>query len=1258
MLLNFSNININYSDFYKKNEDFYIESYKNFILKFERRIRKFFPVFSIDKRTVLNLNNISFFKTKEKPDFCKINNSTYFLSIRGTFIISSKLEKKIKHSIIKVNIVNVPFITKNSSFIINGLERTVISYLKKSPGIFFFSKNLNKKARLIPKRGIWIDLLRDTNKIIKVKINKGKSLNIFTLLNSFSEGKKFLKNNGFFLKGKIVSNKIYYKVHIKDFKKKNVFSFNVIDESKNTLFKKGELINKDSLELLEKKYILYPFKKKNIKFFEKIRIGGKNINSLDSLNNKKNKKEIYEKEIKFHFVNEEYNEINDFLLSSFLKYKENSVKKNKIIVVDSFNSSYNYTNDYKIKNFKKFFLSKKRIKFSNKIRKTLKKFGGGGRTLDFNNVKAFILFFLHRIKKNKSNDLDNIINKRIFCVGDILWEIIEKKIVFVINRIKKKIGSAKDNELKKIINFNLLNLSIREFFCSSQFSQFLDQNNDLSEFTHKRRINVSSISFYNNSESSISLRNIHISSFGKICPIETPEGVNIGLVNSFAIFAKVNLKRNIISPYLKIKNNKIDFSKVYFLDSEKEKDCFITSIENFKKDGTFLEKMVFCRHLYNIVFVNNSLVNYCDFSPLQLFSVAPILVPFMESNDANRVLMGSNMQRQSVVCIKPRSPYVGTGFEFIPSFSLNYTKTINKNSKIVYKEGNFLITKYLFKGKNFFKTIFFKKSSLTNQGNILRENFSKEKDIIKEGKNTHNGKLSLGQNVLAAFLPFYGYNFEDSIIVSERLIKKEIFCSLHIQNFFINLTDEKGNKDIINKDIFLIEKRNYKKLDKEGIIRVGSFVDNGDVLVSKVKKVSDTIEPALKFINTVINKSNDNYKEDFFRLPKNVFGTVIGVTRINRKRNGLREEVMLEKQRGIEKTIDFIFEDFINNMVKKFNLDEKKFVIKDNLISYNGKKNKKIINRITIVNNIVYRKKKKIKEENSYILNPIEKKGAYEIIKIKLITKKNLEVGDKMSGRHGNKGVVSKILPVEDMPFLSDGTSCDLILNPLGVPSRMNVGQVFEVNLGFFVFLLNRIRSEDKNKFVRILEKIKKKFKQLKIINKHKKIYIETPSFIGLKGSDISKLLKIVSFKRYRKKYSMNKHCDKVHMFDGKTGERMKDYVNFGYIYFLKLNHLVCDKIHSRSTGPYSLVAQQPLRGKSNFGGQRFGEMEVWALEAYGASYILQEMVTIKSDDISGRKKIYKSIYFSKWNIKFNIPESFKILLRELKSLYINVYFK
>ncbi|UOQ37962.1 DNA-directed RNA polymerase beta subunit [Candidatus Vidania fulgoroideae] len=1258
MLLNFSNVNINYSDFYKKNGDFYIESYKNFILKFEKRIKRFFPIFSVDKKTVLNLNNISFLRTKEKSDFCKINNSTYFLSIRGTFIISSRLEKKVNHSIIKVNIVNVPCITKNSSFIINGLERTVISYLKKSPGIFFFSKDLSKKARLIPKIGTWIDLIMDVNKIIKVKINKGKSLNIFTLLNSFSEGRVFLKDNGFFLKGKIVSNKIYYRVHIEDFKKKDVFNFNIIDESKNTLFKKGESINKDSLQKLKKKYILYPFKKKNIKLFKKIKIKGKNFNSIEALNNKKNKKEIYKKEVKFYFINEEYNEINNFLLSSFLKYKENSVKRNKILTVDSFNNSYNYTNDYKIKNFKKFFLSRRKIKFSNKTKTVLKKFGGGGEVLDFNNVKAFILFFLYRIKKNKSNDLDNIVNKRIFCVGDILWEIIEKKIVFVLNRIKKKIGSAKNNEYKKIINFNLLNLSIREFFCSSQFSQFLDQNNDLSEFTHKRRINVSSISFYNNSESSISLRNIHISSFGKICPIETPEGVNIGLVNSFAAFSKVNSKGNIVSPYLKIKNNKIDFSKVYFLDSEKEKDCFITSIENFKKNGTFLKKMVFCRHLYNIVFVKNSLVNYCDFSPLQLFSVAPLLVPFMESNDANRVLMGSNMQRQSVVCIKPRSPYVGTGFEFIPPFSLNYIKTINKNSKIVYKEGNFLITKYLFKGKNFFKTIFFKKFGLTNQGNILRENFSKEKNIIKEGKNTHNGKLSLGQNVLAAFLPFYGYNFEDSIIVSERLVKKEIFCSLHIQNFFINLTNEKGSKDIINKDIFLIEKRNYKKLDKEGIIKVGSFVDNNDVLVSKVKKIGDSIEPELKFINTVINRSNDNYKENFFRLPKNVFGTVVEVTRINKKKNGLREEVMLEKQRGIEKTIDFIFEDFINNMVRKFKLDEKKFVIKANVISYNGKKNKKIINRITLVNNIIYKKKKKNEEENSYILNPVEKKGAYEIIKIKLITKKNLEVGDKMSGRHGNKGVVSKILPVEDMPFLSDGTSCDLILNPLGVPSRMNVGQVFEMNLGFFIFLLNRIRTENKDKFKKILEKIKGKFKQLKILNKHKKIYIETPSFTGLKSSDISKLLKIVSLKSYKKKYLINKHYDKVRMFDGRTGERMEDYVNFGYIYFLKLNHLVCDKIHSRSTGPYSLVAQQPLRGKSNFGGQRFGEMEVWALEAYGASYILQEMVTIKSDDISGRKKIYENIYFSKWNIKFNVPESFKILLRELKSLYINVYFK
>ncbi|UOQ33038.1 DNA-directed RNA polymerase beta subunit [Candidatus Vidania fulgoroideae] len=1257
MLLKFSKRPFNFFKFCKRNENFYTKSYINFILKFEKRIKKFFPIFSLDKKTVLDLNNVTFIKSKENSNSCKINGSTYYISIRGNFFVSSKLEDKIKCVFLKSNIVNIPYITKNSSFIINGLERTVISYLKKSPGIYFFAKKTEKKVKLAPYKGIWIELLLDKSKIIKFRINKGKSLNIFILIDSFIEGRKFLKENGFFLKGKILSNKVYYKVYINEFKQGKKFKFDVIDIEGKKVFEKNEKIKNKDIDFLKKKYILFPFEKKKIRLFENIKIEGKEINSLAFLSTKKNKEKFKGKEIKFLFINNEYNILNNFLLNSFLKYKKNNISKNRISIIDSFNSMYSYSNEYKLESFENYFL--KKIKFSKKTKKVLKKFGGGDKALNFNNIKALLFFFIHRIKKNKSNDLDNLINKKVFCVGDIMWEMIEKKIFFILNRIKKKIGIIKGKEVKKLINFNLLNLSIREFFCSSQFSQFLDQNNDLSEFTHKRRISTSSTSFYNNSESSLSLRNIHISSFGKICPIETPEGTNIGLVNSFAIFSKIDSKKNIVSPYLKVKNKEVNFDKVYFFDSEKERKLFITSIENLKNGKNTLKKRVFCRNLYNIKYVDSSLIKYCDFSPFQFFSIAPLLVPFMENDDANRVLMGSNMQRQSVVCVRPNSPYVGTGFEFMPSFTLSYVKFLNKKSKIIYKEGNFLIVKYTDKKKSFFKTVFFKKDCFTNQGSIFRENFSREEGIVKEGKNTHNGKLSLGQNVLTVFLPFYGYNFEDAIIVSENVVKKELFCSLHIQNFSVSLNSDKKNKDIISKDIFLIEKKNYDKLDKKGIIKVGSFVSNNDVLVSKINVINNNLlEPEVKFINAVINDSNNNFKENFLRLPKNTSGTVISVTKINKRKNGLKKEFEQERKRGIEKTIDFIFEKLICDLVKKFNLNIEKFIIKNNTIKYGEKTNKKVTNRITITNNIVCKKLEDFKEKKSFILNPVDKKDVVEIIKIKIITKKNLEVGDKMSGRHGNKGVVSKILPVEDMPFLNDGTPCDIILNPLGVPSRMNVGQVFEINLGFFVFLLKEIRSRSKKKFNKLLIKIKEKFNFIKIKKNHKDIYIETPPFIGLKSFDIKKLLKMVSTKRNRKKYLMNKHCDKVSLFDGKTGEKMKDFVSFGYMYFLKLNHLVCDKIHSRSTGPYSLVAQQPLRGKSNFGGQRFGEMEVWALEAYGASYTLQEMITIKSDDMSGRKKIYKSIYFSNWETKFGVPESFNILLRELKSLYIKVYFK
>ncbi|MGX7583020.1 DNA-directed RNA polymerase subunit beta [Candidatus Vidania fulgoroideorum] len=1258
MILKFSKSPFNYFEFYKKIGNFYNYSYFSFIKKFEKKFSNFFPIFSKGKNVSISLNNISFIKPSEDEETCKLNKSTYSILIKGEFLFKTCFNKKNKNIILKSNIVSIPFITKNSSFIINGLERTVISYLKKSPGLYFLGKKSDKKFRVIPNKGVWIDFFVDNSNIIKFRINKGKYINSFHFINSFFIKKReFIKKIGLFIKIKITDKGIFSKIPKEYFFSVKKVPFDVVDIYGKKIYNKDVKITKDFIVFISKNYILYPFLNYKLILFNSFKFGKKKFikksifDIYDFFLNFKKKKKPF---VKFKVYNN-FNILSEFILDSYFNFKKISPKKSRILIINSFNSFLECSNNSKNVLFKKIFQKKKNFCFSEKTRKILKKKGKGKKILDLENFKSLLILFSIRIKNKKKNDIDNLVNKDFFCIGDILWDIISNKLVNVVKKTTYKLNNYKNLGTYDIINFRILNLSIREFFCSSQFSQFLDQNNDLSEFTHKRRVSVLSSNFYSGGTGTISLRNIHLSNFGRICPIETPEGMNIGLVNSLSIFSKLKNK-SILAPFLKVKNRKVLFKKINFLDILREKKKFITTLENIKKN-TELKKYVYCRNMCKIKYLNSSYINYCDFSPLQVFSIAPLFVPFMESNDANRVLMGSNMQRQSVVCLKKSSPYVKTGLEAIPSFFLNYTRYFKKKSELKYFESSFAVIKHTFKKRNFYERIILKKIDFTNQGLIFRENFSKTNNYLKEGKNTHNGIVSLGQNLLTVFLPFYGYNFEDSIVISERVVKNDMFCSLHIQEFSVSLNFSM-NGEFTNKDIFLIDKKNYDKLDDFGVIKVGSFVENNDILVSKILSINKKkISPENKFINILLENKGNDFRESFFRLPNNISGTVVNVIRITKKKNGLKDDYIYNNFYSLKKTIKIILKDFIIKISNKYNLSYDEFYIHKNKLYYKGKI-KFATNMVILANNMVFKKLKNFKKKYSCISNPIIRENSDEIIKIKIIIKKKLEVGDKMSGRHGNKGVISKILPVEDMPFLSDGTPCDLILNPLGIPSRMNIGQVFELNAGFIVFLLKRIRSESNKKFVKIINRIKKKFSFLNIKNMYKDIYIEIPPFIGLKGKDLIKILNIIVTKDIKKKYLINNSCDKVTMFNGKTGEKFNDYISFGYMYFLKLNHMVCDKIHARSTGPYSLVTQQPLRGKSNFGGQRFGEMEVWALEAYGASYILQEMITLKSDDIHGREKIYNNIYFSESKIKFGIPESFKILLRELKSLYIRVDFK
>jgi DNA-directed RNA polymerase subunit beta len=911
--------------------------------------------------------------------------------------------------------------------------------------------------------------------------------------------------------------------------------------------------------------------------------------------------------------------------------------------------------------------------------------------------------------RGQIDDIDNLGNRRVRSVGELMENQYRIGLLRMERAIRERMGSV---DIDTVMPHDLINAkpaaaAVREFFGSSQLSQFMDQTNPLSEVTHKRRLSALGPGGLTRERAGFEVRDVHPTHYGRICPIETPEGPNIGLINSLATYAKVNKYGFIETPYLLVKDGVVQQGPRYLSAMEEEKLVVAQADAPMDGDGRFTEELVSVRRQGDFRLVRPEDVTAIDVSPKQLVSVAAALIPFLENDDANRALMGSNMQRQAVPLIQADAPLVGTGMEAAVARDSGATIVARRAGVVDQIDGARIVVRATnddstTKGVDIYRLRKFMRSNQStciNQRPLVRVgDVVQEGEIIADGPSTELGELALGRNVLVAFMPWNGYNFEDSILISERIARDDVFTSIHIEEFEVMARDTKLGQEEITRDIPNVGEEALKNLDEAGIVYIGAEVNPGDILVGKVTpKGESPMTPEEKLLRAIFGEKASDVRDTSLKLPPGVTGTVVDVRVFARRGVDKDERAMaieraeierLAKDRDDEKAIQE--RSFLNRLREKL-LGRK---------ATGGFKGIKVGTEITedvlaehprgawrhigVQDDTVMAEIETLRREFDAAVGRLQARfdgkveklqrgdelppGVMKMVKVFIAVKRKLQPGDKMAGRHGNKGVVSKVVPVEDMPFLEDGTPVDIVLNPLGVPSRMNVGQILETHLGWACHTLGAQIGELVEEYRRtgarreaLLQRLKDVYgeeeyrDQIAVLNNEqlmemcdnlkKGVPIATPVFDGARMSDIEAMLVEAGLNT----------SGQVVLVDGRTGEPFERKVTVGYIYMLKLHHLVDDKIHARSIGPYSLVTQQPLGGKAQFGGQRFGEMEVWALEAYGAAYTLQEMLTVKSDDVSGRTKVYEAIVREQDNFEAGVPESFNVLVKELKSLGLNV---
>ena len=1309
----------------------------------EKGIEKVFKsIFPIEDGT--DKSTLEYISYKlEKPKFdvleCKQRSLTYSGSLKANLrlvVYQIDQENNTKQILSakeqEVFIGELPLMTPSGTFVVNGVERVVVNQMHRSPGVFFdhdkgkthSSGKLLFNCRIIPGRGSWLDIEFDPKDLLYFRIDRKKKLPITTILYALGFNQEKIINTFFTV------NKLSYNQESKMW----TSSFNPDD------YKRPVKLSYDLIDAKNKKKVLQKGEKLNIIIARKLH--EKNLKEIlisnNELEGKYVKKDIKDKEE--NIIIESGHNLNDEILQKIIS---SNIHNLEIINIDPINkgpylletlkidknrSKDDALNDiYKILRpgeaptieiaeevFKNLYFNKERYDLSEVGRVKLNsklnlKTPSTQTILNSSDIIEIIRFMLDlRDGKGDVDDIDHLGNRRVRSVGELVENQFRIGLLRTERTVKEKMSTFLEIESampQDLINAKPITTSLKDFFATSQLSQFMDQTNPLSEITHKRRVSALGPGGLTRERAGFEVRDVHPTHYGRICPIETPEGPNIGLINSLATYCRVNKFGYIESPYKKVVNGKVTNEIKYLSAIEEEKYTIAQANAPLKKDGSFEEDLVACRKDLNFQLSSKENIEFMDVSPKQLVSVAAALIPFLENDDANRALMGSNMMRQAVPLLKPESPLVGTGIESDVALDSGVTIVAKRDGVVDKIDGKRIVVnvkdvKDLSQTSvDIYNLSKFKRSNQNtciNQKPLVKVGDEVKKgDIIADGPATKLGELALGKNVTVAFMPWQGYNFEDSILISERCVTDDVFTSIHIEEYETMARDTKLGAEEITRDIPNVSEESLRNLDESGIVYVGAEVKPSDILVGKVTPKSETSSSAEeKLLRSIFGEKATDVRDSSLKLPSGSAGVVIDVRVFNR--HGVEKDersVAIERSEVESVQEDRKVEEEILYRNIKLRADE---LIKGKPIN---KKIKELKSGTTLnLNDLAELELKdiwKLSFEDQKIVTNIQKlklqydnaiediKSRFEdkvikiqqgddllptvmkVVKVFVAVKRRLMPGDKMAGRHGNKGVVSKIVPVEDMPYMENGKPVDIVLNPLGVPSRMNVGQILETHLGWSCSELGEHINKHMKKFEKDFDIIKSKLSDIygkdyyeKIVSKlsRKEIFelvnnisngvpISTPVFDGASTKDITTMLNLAKLP----------NSGQTNLWDGRTGEKFDRPVTVGTIYMLKLNHLVEDKIHARSTGPYSLVTQQPLGGKAQLGGQRFGEMEVWALEAYGASYTLQEILTVKSDDVAGRTKVYETIVKGNNNFESGVPESFNVLVKEIRALGLNI---
>ena len=1397
-----------------------LESFKAFLQRYEKpeerkveglqaAFKDIFPI--VSHSGFAELRFVSY--TLGEPVFdvaeCQQRGLTYAASIRARvqLVIKDKDNpetiKEIREN--EVYMGEIPLMTDNGSFVINGTERVIVSQLHRSPGAFFehdrgkthSSGKLLFSARIIPYRGSWLDMEFDAKDILYFRVDRKRKMPITTLLRALGmQTQEILKNffefDDFYFaadgtiemavqpqrlrgevahfdfkdaKGKVVipKDKRITAKHIRDLEAANVKRIAVPQEfllgrvlADDLTTPDGEVIAYANEEIGET--LIERIKELNAEALVIAQIQTLFINDLDrgpfiantlrldDTNSQQNAKiAIYRNmrpgeppteeavEMLFHslFFSDERYDLSAVGRMKFNRRLNRGTDKDYKVSVKALNSRSEAS-------LKK--LEKRTGLPMDEIQKLVEGLRYGaravGENLSLEDANALaekfktegatvevlpqmtlspkdiidVVKILVDLRNGKGaiDDIDHLGNRRVRSVGELAENHFRSGLVRVERAVKERLSQAESENLMPhdLINAKPISAAVKEFFGSSQLSQFMDQTNPLSEITHKRRVSALGPGGLTRERAGFEVRDVHPTHYGRVCPIETPEGPNIGLINSLALYARVNDYGFIETPYRKVVDCQVTNDIEYLSAIEEGKFIIAQANAPLDEKGKLREGLVTCRENGETILAEASKVNYMDVAPGQIVSVAASLIPFLEHDDANRALMGANMQRQAVPCLHPEKPLVGTGIERTVAEDSGTVVLARRGGIVDYVDASRVVVRVnndeTEAGKvnvdiyNLVKYTHSNQSTDINQRPMVKVGDKIARgDVIADGASTDKGELALGQNMLIAFMPWHGYNYEDSILVSERVVADDRYTSIHIEEITVVARDTKLGPEEITRDIASLGEAQLSRLDESGIVYIGAEVKAGDVLVGKVTPKGETqLTPEEKLLRAIFGEKASDVKDTSLRVRSGISGTVIDVHVFTREG--------IERDKRAQSIIEEQLRHFKNDLADQMRIIERDAFdrLKTMLIGKvaNGgpkrlAKGTKITAEylekldsphawfeIRLADDDLVRQMEEIqeslkrqREDFDKAYKNKEKKltqgdelppGVQKMVKVYVAVKRRLQPGDKMAGRHGNKGVVSRILPVEDMPYMADGTPVDIVLNPLGVPSRMNVGQILEVHLGLAAkalgkkideMLRKKANAQEVREFLERIYNFGGQSENLNALtvdelmemagNLTDGVPFATPVFDGAKDSEIKEMLRLAGMPE----------SGQMTLYDGRTGDPFDRPVTVGYMHYLKLHHLVDDKMHARSTGSYSLVTQQPLGGKAQFGGQRFGEMEVWALEAYGASYVLQEMLTVKSDDTEGRRKVYESIVKGEHRIDAGIPESFNVLVKEIRSLAIDI---